>query len=369
MGQLRQMSPPAVYQAGTPGYARNFSRDSFTYGLLADDLEALRAQAAFAARHQGRRANPETGEEPGKIHHEWPGARMRGGFTTYNASDTTALFLLALDHLARRGERDFARRHRPHVDRALDYVFAHLYDDVFHEDTRQSGAQRFALKVTYWKDSELNVDEVGREPWYPVAYALVHFQYKAALQAAARLTGSAELRERAAAMTDRGFETFRLGGHFAVAVEADGTVVDTPSSDSLHALLYLERGEIAPRDAERIVAYSEQLATRVGYLPAIAQTHDVDAYHTSYVWVHEQALLHAAARRHGLVRAEEVASRIIPTLDRGFPELVEPATSMPAGNRTQLWSIGAHLYFQRVRVSQTLAALALDERDEPAEAA
>ncbi len=211
--------------------------------------------------------------------------------------------------------------------------------------------------MTYWKDSELNVAGEQREPTYPVAYALPHFQAKAALRAAARLTRSRELRARAAAMTRRGFETFWRGDHFAVAVLGDGTVVDPPSSDSLHALLYLRRSEISAADARAIAAYSEQLATPYGYLPGIAQRQGGDEYHTRWVWVHEQALLHAAARRHGLERAERIAERVLPTLALGFPELIDPATGEPGGNPTQLWSIGAHVYFERVRVAKALTRL------------
>jgi glycogen debranching enzyme len=221
----------------------------------------------------------------------------------------------------------------------------------------QSGADRFALKVTYWKDSELNVPGRDREPSYPVAYALVHFQVKSALQAAARMTRSRELRDQARAMTQRGFATFWRDDHFAVAVEATGAVIDAPSSDSLHALLFLRPDEVSAEDADRVVGYSRQLETRVGYRPALAQRSGVDDYHTRWVWVHEQALLHAAARRHGLERAEEVTSRIIPTLDQSFPELIDPDTGQLGGNPTQLWSVGAHVYFQQVRVAGALIGL------------
>ena len=74
-------------------------------------------------------------------------------------------------------------------------------------------------------------------------------------------------------------------------------------------------------------------------------------------YVHEQALLHAAARRHGLRRAEAVAERIAHSLTKGFPELIDPATGKPGGNPTQLWAIGAHVYFERVRVEKALAQL------------
>ncbi len=348
---------PRLYQAADPGYTANFSRDSLTYALLAEDPRALRAQIEFSARHQGRRRDPETGEEPGKIHHELPGVQMRGLWTTYNACDTTALFVIGLSFLASRGDRSIGRRYRANLDRALGYFHEHVDDDVFYEDTKQCGAERFALKVTYWKDSELNVGSQKREPTYPVAYVLPHFQCKTAVHAAARLTRSRELRAEADVMTRRGFEMFWRGEHFAVAVQADGTVVDPPSSDSLHTLLFLQRNEISADDAEAVVEHCEQLATPFGYLPGLAQASGGDEYHTRWVWVHEQALLHAAARRHGLQRAEEIAERITRTLAQGFPELIDPANGKPGGNPTQLWSIGAHVYFERVRVAKALARL------------
>jgi glycogen debranching enzyme len=360
---------PRLYLAADPGYTANFSRDSLTYALLAEDLRALRAQVEFSARRQGRRRDPETGEEPGKIHHELPGVQMRGLWTTYNACDTTALFVIGLSQLAHRGERGIARRYRHHLHRALEYLHEHLDDNVFYEDPKHCGAERFALKVTYWKDSELNVGGERREPTYPVAYALPHFQCKTAVRSAARLTGSKELRARADEMTRRGFEMFWRGDHFTVAVQGDGTVVDPPSSDSLHSLLFLRRDEISEADAEGVVEYSEQLATPVGYLPGLAQAPVGDDYHTRWVWVHEQALLHAAARRHGLERAEQLAERITNSLARGFPELIDPATGKPGGNPTQLWSIGANVYFEHVRVEKALARLidSVDEvRDEAA---
>jgi glycogen debranching enzyme len=158
-------------------------------------------------------------------------------------------------------------------------------------------------------------------------------------------------------MMRRGFETFWRGDHVAVAVQGDGTVVDTPSSDSLHALLFLRPGDISAEDAQAIARYSEPLATPFGYLPGLAQSQTGDEYHTRWVWVHEQALLHAGARRHGLEEAAQVAERILPAFALGFPELIDPATGRPGGNPTQLWSVGAHVYFEHDRVAKALAQL------------
>jgi glycogen debranching enzyme len=341
-------SGDGLYRAGLPGYTSNFSRDSLIYGLLADDMHALGAQLEFSARHQGQATDARTGEEPGKIHHEYPGVRQGDLWTTYDACDTTALFLLALADLVTRGERALLRQYRSNVARALEYVSDHMVDGVFYEDTSQSGADRFALKVTYWKDSELNLEDPRSTPGYPIAYSLVHFQYKAALRALGDATASTELAGWADLLVRRGLEAFWDGDHFRVAIRGSEAVADGPSSDSLHALLYLDPGEIDSADAMKVGAYSEQLACNWGYLPALPLSEDVDPYHTRYVWVYEQAMLHQAARRHRLERPLAVAARVLPAFDSGFPELVDPADgSVAVGNAMQLWSVGAYLYFER----------------------
>lgn len=347
----------SVYQAAIPGYANNFTRDSLTYGLLADDLDALEAQVAYSAERQGSKIDPITGEEPGKIHHEFPGVKLRGLETTYNACDTTALWLLALTRLAKRGRRHVLDRFPDHIERAVDYISSHLVDSIFYEDPSHCHAERFALKVTYWKDSELNTAE--KEPAYPVAYSLIHFQNKAALQELGHMTGLVYLEELASRMTTRGIEEFWSQDHFVIAKQKNGRVIDAPSSDSLHTLLYIEHHEIDDSYSQKITEYSEQLATEGGYLPAIGQhgeaEAEIDEYHIGYLWVHEQALLHAAAKRHRLEHAETVAARIIPILEQGFPELTDPKQSFAhAGNPIQLWSIGAYLYFERLKVDVTL---------------
>ena len=162
------------------------------------------------------------------------------------------------------------------------------------------------------------------------------------------LLGSAELANKADSLTQRGLAAFWRRDHFAVAVRGNTDVADAISSDSLHTLLFLDPGELDSSRLELVGRYSEELATPFGYLPALPAAAGVDPYHTRYVWVHEQALLYAAARRHDLRRPMEIAARVIPAFEYGFPELIDPEDGSPiAGNRTQLWSIGAYLYFER----------------------
>lgn len=63
---------------------------------------------------------------------------------------------------------------------------------MFIEDPKFVGATAFALKVTYWKDSEIKNLPNG-EPIYPVVYPLAQIKNMAALRAAGRILDSKKL--------------------------------------------------------------------------------------------------------------------------------------------------------------------------------
>jgi glycogen debranching enzyme len=334
-----------LYYAGLPKYRHNFSRDSFIYGLLAGDMPALLAQIEYSAQHQGTKSDPETGEEKGKIHHELPGYPGRGHLTTYNACDTTALYLLAISAAFEHGQAETINTYVASIDAAVDYILNHSTNNLFAEDPRYCGASGFALNVTYWKDSVLN--GAYDEPHYPIVYTLVHFQVAAALQRIGQILHDQPLIDKGDLMKRVGLQTLWQGDHFMVALDNHTTIIDAPSSDSLHSLLYLEVDEIPETYVRAVEDYSEQLMTAVGYLPSIQQNTNPDLYHIRYLWVFEQALLHAAAQKHNLRTAAAIAKRVAPHLTNKFPELFDSANNFrPAGDTLQLWSIGAQRYFK-----------------------
>ncbi len=216
----------------------------------------------------------------------------------------------------------------------------------FAGDVALSGRDRkFALKVTNWKDSELN--RAGRrEPNYPIVYTIAHFQNAQALQRIGYATGDERLARMGRYMTEQGIMHLWRGDHFVSAIDGDGEV-DPPSTDSLESLLYIPPTQLPKDYAERVERYMQQLETDAGYRAGIPAVADMDMYHTK-VWVHSQAELHAAARLHGLRNATEVTERVRAFIDRNrgdYPELVDPDTYDLCGNLRQLWVMGADLYF------------------------
>jgi hypothetical protein len=177
-GYLTTEGGVTCYMAGLPGYPRNFSRDTIIAGLIAADHHLLDSQLAMSFLRQGQKDDPLTGEEPGKIHHEWPGVIVNKPYlSTYNACDTTALYLIGLEalwHLNQRESDTFLARHTASIEAAVAYLQRHIQNDLFWEFP-PPGTEHFSLRITYWKDSILPSRDGREEPAYPVSFALAQF--------------------------------------------------------------------------------------------------------------------------------------------------------------------------------------------------
>jgi hypothetical protein len=337
------------YFAGLPGYPRNFSRDTIIAGIIAADHHLIDNQLAMSYLHQGRRYDPLTGEEPGKIHHEYPGVHVtRPYLTTYNACDTTALYLVGLEflrHLNRHESAQFLATHGESLEAALDCIYRHIKDGIFWEFPPE-GADHFSLRVTYWKDSILPLSSGKTEARYPVAFALAHFQAARGVLAAANLLDRDDLRELADVMYINGIARYINEDNFCVAEDRQGRL-EQVSSDELHALAYIP---VRYRDRLPMMAIHDRvktLVTEAGIActpKAIADTLE-DKYHGYVVWVFEQALIHYAAEKFGLHDVAGITTRCARHIDTGHELLeVDPAI-VPAGNSHQLWSVAAKIYF------------------------
>jgi len=336
-----------IYRAADPGYPGNFSRDSIIAASLGGDIPALRAQVDYSAQFQGKKEDALTGEEPGKIHHELPAVEFNGASTAFNACDTTALFLTSIATLSEVQNEAITEQYKDQINAGIKYVKRHVKDGLFYEDPKLAGADRFGLRVTYWKDSILNT-RFKDEPRYPVVFTLAHFQNADALARIAIALRDIELEYFAAEMFKTGVEKLWSDDHFVTAIDADG-VIDAPSTDSLYCLLHISPFILPENYAEKIQEYSRQLETKAGYRTGLPVSDGRDNYHTEYVWTHEQALIHAGAKRYGLEHVQTVSNRVVNFFDPSqelYPELVDASTYVPAGNFKQLWSVRAYQYFQ-----------------------
>ena len=367
-----------LYHAGLPGFPKHFFRDVVISAFLFSDMKMLRDKLKFAAKLQGKKIDPVTGEQPGIIFHEYDlgllnGVELAGreGKTTfYNGCDTTALFLLGHElYLTQSQDYSLLTAQKESIKLAVEYILRHLDDNyLFVEDPKFAGATAFALKVTYWKDSELKSRPNG-EPVYPVIYPLAHIQNMAALRAAGRILNSKKLLKTAIKMK-KAIKLLINGkkDSLYVAIDKMGPI-EGVSSDSLHALFYLEPKDIGGVTLRKMLEAAVVLETAFGYRTlSPTESHEVaDSYHSTTIWTHEQAIIHKGATKHWrwasannfpklallLSRIREVSSRVDMYLRANpdsNPELfvIEGNKIVAGGCDPQLWAIAARSYFSRV---------------------
>lgn len=337
------------YIAGLPGYPRNFSRDALLAGILAGNERLLLNQLAISCKYQGTANDPITGEEPGKIHHEYPGYPLRQPYlSTYNACDTTALYLIAIDYLGRlnmAAQQQFVLINHKSVELAVLYLQRHIHDDIFWEYP-PAGAPQYSLRVTYWKDSIMPRASQQEEPAYPVTIALAHFQAARGLLAAASIMEKPELGHAAQRMYERGISTFITPTAFCIAQDSVGRL-EQPSSDELHCLAYIPTDYVHHLPITAIWSRTEPLITAAGIscAPRDVSCTLTDTYHGYMVWIFEQAFLHYASSKFGLPDLAAITERCVAHIGDGQELLsVEPLIA-PLGNTHQLWSVAAKEYF------------------------
>jgi hypothetical protein len=341
------------YVAGLQNYKRNFTRDALISAILTMNEEVLLSQLDLCVRHQGRRYDSRTGEEPGKIHHEYPGITMpgRGDYlTTYNACDTTGLFLIGIEALGRISQpqlRKFLSSHESTVAQAITYLKRHLMSDIFYEFP-PPGADRFCLYSTYWKDSviathskrlQTNID-------YPIAYGLVQFITARGLLSASRVLNDDDLAALSHRMFVHGIKRFITKDHFLIA-SSPKIDIEHDSSDELQILAYLPAAYRRYLPLNAMKRRAEGLETPIGYACSTQQMAAVlsDKYHGYVVWPFEQALINYGATKFSLLHQAVAAAKTAPFIKDGY-ELLNPHSAVSAdGNINQLWSSAAALYF------------------------
>ncbi|MGH9182769.1 MAG: amylo-alpha-1,6-glucosidase [Acidimicrobiales bacterium] len=381
LGALRIFDPEfpdrAVVAAGAPWFMTLFGRDSLltSWMALLVDPELAQGVLQTLARFQGRRTDPGTEEEPGRILHEMRfGAAVSlslgGGEVYYGAADATPLFVMLLGEVRRWGlAAELVEELLPHADRALAWIAEHgdRDGDGFVE-YRRAGPR--GLRNQGWKDSWDGVrfadGRLGEGPIamcevqgyvYGAYVARAHFADEAGDEATA-----AVYRERAAALKQAFNREFWVEdrGWFAMGLDGDKRPLDALTSNMGHCLWTgIVDEDKAAAVARRLVSpelftgwgVRTLASTMVGYNPV--------SYHNGSVWPHDNAIVAAGLMRYGFV---DEASRVIaglldaavafggrlPELFGGLDrsELAVPLT-YPASCSPQAWASAAPLNLLR----------------------
>ena len=364
-GWVYASTPPVA--EGDPGrYHALFGRDSLITALqvLPARPEVARATLPALAALQGRRTDPETDEEPGKILHEyrpqapawhtehqWP---VRDGeLRYYGSADSTPWFLVLLATL---GDDALTAELEPAWRAAgawLEQALAGGGGLVRYGPREHPGG----LTQQGWRDvmgpSAEDADgggivqPDGSTPAPPLADADVQAVAYAALRALSALSGEEAWSRRADALAARIDSDY---GPDVMALEADDRVVPGAGSQ-LGWLLW--SGALAPGRREAVVERLCEPDVLTGWglrtLAASSPVFDAQSYHRGSIWPFDSWLGWSglrAAGAHG--SAERVRSGVLAALEQlgHAPELyavtaggeLEPSRLT---NLVQAWTVGA----------------------------
>jgi len=330
LGALRIFDPEhpdlPVLAAGAPWFMTVFGRDSLltAWMTLLADHSLARGVLETLARWQGRKVDPRTEEEPGKIVHELrfgntPGLALGGGDAYYGSVDATPLFVMLLGELRRWDPDDeLLERLLPAADRALAWIEEHGDRDgdgfVEYERLNPRG-----LANQGWKDSWDAVRHLdGELAKPPIALAEVQGYVYAAYLARAHLALEAgdrstfeRYRDRAEALKARFDEAFWLEdrGWYAMALDRDKRPVEALASNMGHCLWTgIVPGERAAAVAAHLVGDDLFSGWGVRTLARSMPAYNPVSYHNGSVWPHDNAIIAAGLMRYGYV---DEAHRII----------------------------------------------------------
>ncbi len=306
MRMLLDRYPTGIYPtAGVPWFAVPFGRDALLTSsfVLPMNPELARGALRFLAAHQGRRVDPRTEEEPGKILHEvrngevvekglWP-------HILYGTVDATPLFLgLLAETVDWTGDSALLDELWPAAEAALGWcdTFGDKDGDGYLEYA--GGAE---LRNQGWKDSNDSLTNVdGTDASRPAALCEVQgYLYRAWLGMARKRP---ELKDRAAALKARFDRDFWIPDQrfVAQALDAAKRRVEAITSNPGHCLWSgilspVHAGEVAAR----LVAPDLFSSWGIRTLSARAINYDPRSYHNGSVWPHDNAIAAAGLRASG----------------------------------------------------------------------
>jgi glycogen debranching enzyme len=368
--------------AGAPWFMTLFGRDSLITAWMALPLDTSLALGTLQllAGYQGRRSDPVTEEQPGRILHELrrgpgePGGAGLGHGHYYGTVDATPLFVMLLAEASKWGASPQAVAELlPAADMALEWAtsYGDSDGDLFVEYQRSSDR---GLANQGWKDSDDSVNFAGgtlAEP--PIALCEVQAYVYAALSGRAGLADAlgdprtaARCRQRAAELRAEFLDRFWLPekGWYAIALDRDKRPVDALTSNVAHCLWTgIAPDEHAAALIARLAADDMDSGFGLRTLAASMGAYNPMSYHNGSVWPHDTAIAVAGLLRYAhLPGAAELATRLAQglleaTAALGYrpPELFcgfarddfSPPVPYPTACSPQAWASAAPLLLLR----------------------
>ncbi len=309
---------------GLPWYAVPFGRDTLITSILLLHVNPALARGVlrYLAEHQGRRVDPDSEEEPGKILHEvrngevveralWP-------HILYGTIDATALFLCALTEMESwTHDRKLADELWPAAEAALEWCRRYGDSDGDGYIEYRGGRAR----NQGWKDSDDSLTNVdGTDASRPAALCEVQaYLHRGLVGMSRRRPG---LKEQAAGLKWRFNRDFWMPRekYFAQALDGSKRQVQAITSNPGHCLWMriLERPKAA-HVAQRLLSPDMFSGWGIRTLSDRAINYNPCSYHNGSVWPFDTALAVAGLRQYGFAEEAERLARALVEASIDFP--------------------------------------------------
>jgi glycogen debranching enzyme len=365
--------------AGLPWFMTMFGRDSIFTSLqalpFAPELAATTLRAL--GEWQGTRTDDFRDEDPGRILHEMRYGEMtafeeRPHSPYYGCADATPLYVVLLDEYERwSGDRSLVRNLEYQARAALNWIdeFADLQHNGYISYQRRNEAT--GLENQCWKDSWDSIAyRDGQLPGFPRATCeLQGYAYDAKMRGArlARLVWNDaayadELEKQAAELKQRFNRDFWVadGEYFALALDADGSQVDSLSSNNGHLLWSGIVDEAkAPSVARHLLGSRLFSGWGVRTMADGEGRFNPIGYHVGTVWPFDNSFIAWGLRRYGFKdEAAQIAAGILDAaefFEGRLPEafggyeraLTKYPVEYPTACSPQAWSTGTPLLLLR----------------------
>ena len=378
-GQIDELRSGEGYLfAGSPKFLGLFGRDSLisAWQLLDYDPSIAACSMRALAEVQGKKADYSTGEQPGKIAHEYyksgvtsaewfkkykmEGTWPRMDRPEYLSIDSTPLFIMVLsEYYSKTKDRDTLEALWPNAKAALGWIM----DYGIYEGFVRYIPNGNKLLSQGWKDG---ADKLFKEMKAPVALVEVQGYAYRAMTDMLKLMGimdDSEMHEKTAAASDgikSNVEQFWMDDseYCATAIDGDGNPLLSVTSNPGHLLL------TGILDSKRSANIAKRLLMKDILTPYGIRTQSSDdpifdpsAYQLGSIWPHDKWMIAKGFQRIGLEdEYRTVRDAVIKAAGElgSIPEyygvskegrLMSVDEMRPRACDPQAWSLGALMYF------------------------